>query len=64
MTEDNEVRGGQRQFMIALIAPKINYLDTGRIKTIFMKMVEMIKKGKRINLQEYWTMVTDIFSNP
>ncbi|MHA1448305.1 MAG: response regulator [Candidatus Hodarchaeales archaeon] len=63
MTEDDEVRGGQRQFMIALIAPKINYLDTGQIKYIFSKMVEIIKNGKKIDLKDYWTKLTDILTN-
>ena len=37
--DDDQVRGGKRLFMLGVIAPKINYLESMRIRDIFEDLI-------------------------
>lgn len=64
MKTDQEVRGGQRQYMIALIAPKISYLETMQLKEVFRKLSTVIKRNEEPDLKIYWNAISEILSKP
>ena len=54
---DNKERFGEKQYMISVIAPSINYFHTLEIKEIFMDLSEKIKKNIDWNIEEYWKKI-------
>jgi len=62
--EDNQVRGGKRQFMITVIAPRINYLESLRIKEILEECSLKIKEGKKWQPDKYWHKILAILTTP
>ena len=62
--EDTQVRGGERQFMLSLLAPKINYLESLRIKDLFTKIAAEIKKGNTWSEELSWKTVSEILMQP
>ncbi|MHA1331519.1 MAG: hypothetical protein ACTSR2_10625, partial [Candidatus Hodarchaeales archaeon] len=59
--EDKEVRGNKRQFMLALLAPTITYLVSLRIKELFSEMSNKIKVGEKLEPDQYWKRILDLF---
>ena len=57
---DNKERFGEKQYMIAVIAPSINYFHTLEIKDIFLDLSEKIKNKLNWNIEEYWKKIYDI----
>ena len=57
---DNKERFGEKQYMIAVIAPSINYFHTLEIKEIFIDLSEKIKKKIDWNIEEYWKKINNI----
>ncbi|NVM19005.1 MAG: response regulator [Candidatus Lokiarchaeota archaeon] len=57
---DNKERFGEKQYMIAIISPSINYFHTLEIKAIFIDLSEKIKKKQNWNIEEYWKRVYDL----
>ncbi len=57
---DNKERFGEKQYMIAVIAPSINYFHTLEIKEIFIDLSEKIKKKIDWNIEEYWKKIYNI----
>ncbi|MBY9008415.1 MAG: hypothetical protein KGD74_00955, partial [Candidatus Lokiarchaeota archaeon] len=57
---DKKERFGEKQYMIAVIAPSINYFHTLAIKEIFINLSEKIKKKKNWNIEEYWKKIYEI----
>jgi len=57
---DNKERFGEKQYMIAVIAPSINYFHTLEIKDIFLDLSEKIKNKTNWNIEEYWKKIYDI----
>lgn len=57
---DENERFGEKQYMIALIAPSINYFHTISIKGIFMALSEEIKKKKDWNIKDYWQKIYNL----
>ena len=57
---DKKERFGEKQYMIAVIAPSINYFHTLEIKEIFIDLSEKIKKKTDWNIEEYWEKIYDI----
>ena len=67
-TDDDEVRGGKRQFMLVALAPKINYLESLRIEEVFSGLATEFKRSPKLNLELYWEkvseiLVTDVFQS-
>lgn len=54
---DKEERFGEKQYMISVIAPSINYFHTLEIKEIFIDLSEKIKKNIDWNIEEYWKKI-------
>jgi hypothetical protein len=61
---DKTSRGGERQFMIAVIAPKINYFESFEIKEIFKKISLKLKKNEKWDIKTYWEEVSKVLSTP
>jgi len=57
---DKTERFGEKQYMIAVIAPSINYFHTLEIKEIFMGLSTKIKNKTKWNIEEYWKKIYDI----
>ncbi len=61
---DKSVRGGEKQYMIGLVAPKINYFESLQIKEIFIKISFKIKQKQDWNIEKCWEKVSSILSTP
>ncbi|MHA1170400.1 MAG: response regulator [Candidatus Hodarchaeales archaeon] len=63
MTAEN-VRGGKQQFMLAVLAPEINYLQSVMIRKEFEQISKKIKNGSVLEMKDVWENVTDIILKP
>ncbi len=61
--QDSSVRGGERRYMIGLVAPKINYFASLKIKEIFKDISSKIKDQKDWNIENYWEKLSTILIN-
>jgi len=57
---DKKERFGEKQYMIAIIAPLINYFHTLKIKDVFTDLSDKIKNKVNWNIEEYWKRIYDI----
>jgi len=57
---DKKERFGEKQYMIAVIAPSINYFHTLEIKEIFLDLSEKIKTKINWNIENFWKKIYDI----
>jgi len=57
---DKNERFGEKQYMIAVIAPSINYFHTLSIKEIFVDLSEKIKKRINWDIEKYWKQIYDL----
>jgi CheY-like chemotaxis protein len=62
--DDRDVRGGRRQFMLGILAPKINYLESVRIRDISREIARKIKDGINWEISFYWNQVSKILITP
>ena len=51
---DESVRGGERRYMLGLVAPDINYFDSLKIKEVFSEISSKIKDQENWNIENYW----------
>ncbi len=64
---DPSARGRQRPFMLSVIAPKINYFESLKIKEIFKDLSGKVKKAKikdELDLIKYWDRIAQILATP
>ena len=61
--EDSATRDRERLFMLIVIAPKISYFESLKIKEIFYNVVRMIKKSVKWDIKEYWEEISNILSS-
>ncbi|MHA1300333.1 MAG: response regulator [Candidatus Helarchaeota archaeon] len=61
---DRSLRGGERQFMLSVIAPKINYFESLKIREIFREITPKIKNNQDWDIKSYWEKISDILSTP
>lgn len=59
---DETTRGGKKQYMLALIAPKISYYESLKIKEIFIEVSAFIKDKKSWDVKEYWEKCLNLLS--
>ncbi len=59
---DLAFRSGEKQFMIGLIAPSINYLESLKIKAILKELSPKIKEKRDWNIQFYWEKIVSVLS--
>jgi len=60
LIDDKSVRGGRRQFMLAVIAPKISYYESLHIKRLFRDVSKQIKTTKNWDISKYWEEISKI----
>ena len=61
---DKSFRGGSKDYMLSLIAPKITYFQSLIIKQVFMELSSLYKKQKIWDIEEFWNKFSDIFTKP
>jgi len=61
---DEAVRGGHRQFMLAVIAPKISYFESLKIKELLKDLSSHIKAAKEWERKQYWEAISEILVTP
>jgi CheY-like chemotaxis protein len=59
---DASERFGEKQFMCAIIAPKISYLHSLEIKNVFNALSAQIKNKESYDLEDYWEKINDLIS--
>ncbi|MFX0152697.1 MAG: PleD family two-component system response regulator [Candidatus Hodarchaeota archaeon] len=63
-TDDPKVRGGKKQFMLGLLAPKINYFNSLKIKEVFIEISLHTKENREWNIKKYWEKIADTLISP
>ncbi len=61
---DKKMRAKEQQYMLVLIAPKINYMDSLLINKIFIEISTLIKQKKEWEWKGYWDKLFEILLNP
>ncbi len=61
---DMDMRGGQRRYMLGLVAPIINYFDSLKIKEVFIEISSKIKQKEDWDIKKYWEDLSTSLSNP
>jgi len=56
----NVNRGGRKNYMFSLIAPKITYLQSLKIKQILVTLSHIFKKQGKWDIKEFWNKLSDI----
>ena len=59
---DIDVRGDYRQFMLAILAPHINYIESLRIREYFHEIANQIKTQSQWELEFYWQKLIEILA--
>ncbi len=59
---DKDFRGGQKDFMFAVLAPQISYLQSLKIKKILKEMSASFKAKKKFKFEAYWKKISDNLS--
>jgi CheY-like chemotaxis protein len=57
---DKNYRGGYKDYMLSIIAPKITYFQSLKIKQIFIELSNIYKKKKKWNIEKFWNKITEI----
>ena len=60
--KSDEVRGGERLFMLTTLAPKISYLNSLQIEEIFQAIGSQIKQSQNWNLKSSWENICEILT--
>ncbi len=61
---DYDVKGGQRQYMLSVVAPSITYFNSFQIKALFKEISVKLKSTKDFNIQDSWKQISEIFTPP
>ncbi|NVM53986.1 MAG: response regulator [Candidatus Helarchaeota archaeon] len=62
--KDDDARGRQRPIMLGVIAPRINYFESLRIKEVFQEVTSKIKQELDWEIRSYWEKISEILSTP
>lgn len=54
--------GVEKQYMIGVIAPKINYFESLKIKELFEKVSLNLKAKKDWDIENCWKSITEILT--
>ena len=57
---DLDSRGGYRDYMLGVLAPKINYFQSLKIKEILINLSDKIKQKEQFELLDYWKLVSKL----
>ena len=59
---DENLRSKEQQFMLAIIAKRMNYFESLKIKEVFLEMSDKIKVQKTCDIQTYWKDIIEILT--
>ncbi|MGB5909598.1 MAG: response regulator [Promethearchaeia archaeon] len=59
---DENERYGQKQYMLATIAPNINYFHSLKVKELFNLVSNKINSKKKIDMKRVWKEIADILT--
>ncbi len=62
--QDASMRGEKTTFMLAALAPKINFFDSLEIRRLFQELSSKIQNYEEWQLENYWYQIVDILSTP
>jgi DNA-binding response OmpR family regulator len=60
--QTESVRGGEQLFMLSVLAPKINYLETVKINEVFNQISPLIKNSQNWDVESSWKKVCDVLT--
>ena len=60
--KDSKRKGGQPPFMLAILAPEINYFETLRIKETFQNISDKMNKSIDWDIKEYQKKISELLS--
>ena len=61
---DKETRGGEKQYMLGVIAPKINFFESLQIRDVLKQVSSEIKAKKDWDIKTCWEKVLKILTTP
>lgn len=61
---DENSRGGEKQYMLGVIAPKINYFESLQIREVLKKLSIDIKQKIQWKMESYWEQIANILTTP
>ncbi|MHA2037511.1 MAG: response regulator [Candidatus Hodarchaeales archaeon] len=61
---DDSYRGGQKDYMFSLIAPRITYFQSLKINQVFSEMSSRYKEKRVWDAKLFWDRFTNILANP
>ncbi|MFX1237773.1 MAG: response regulator [Promethearchaeota archaeon] len=61
---DENSRGGEKQYMLGVIAPKINYFESLQIREVLKNLSKEIKDKKNWEIKSYWEQIVTILTTP
>jgi CheY-like chemotaxis protein len=61
---DESYRGGQKDYMFSLIAPRITYFHSLQIKQVLKDASSSYKVKRKWDMKEYWHKLSEILTNP
>jgi CheY-like chemotaxis protein len=59
---DDSFRGGRRDYMFSILAPKITYFHSMQIKKVFDEISLLYKEQKTWDIESIWTRFSDILT--
>lgn len=60
---DKSYRGGHKDFMISIIAPKITYFQSLQIKKVFLELSAIYKKQNDWDIEKFWNKLASIITS-
>ena len=60
---DKSFRGGHKEYMFAVVAPKISYLHTLKIKKVLQELSNKTKDRQNLDFKKNWKALSDIITH-
>ncbi|GAF76868.1 unnamed protein product [marine sediment metagenome] len=57
---DSSYRGGRKQYMFSLIATKITYFQSLKLKQVFIELSSLYKNQQEWDIEVFWKKMSDI----
>jgi len=61
---DSSYRGGSKDFMLSLIAPRITYFQSLKLKQVFIELSALYKDKEKWDIEVFWKKMADILIEP
>jgi CheY-like chemotaxis protein len=62
--KDDSFRGGFKDYMFSVIAPKISYFHSLHLKKVFIELSSLYKDQKPWDIAEFWNEITRLLNTP